>query len=179
MITGQCLGIRKEREEHFDQKLFPDASTINKRPHQFNNKRVFFLSSRVHPGETPATFVFLGFLDFILKTDDPRAKILRDTFIFKLIPILNPDGVQRGHYRTDQFGVNLNRVYLDPDFEKHPSIYAAKSLIAYHHINNCVLPRISLSIYDVFKNVMPPEQIQHNVPVDQPIQVSIATIRSE
>ena len=76
-------------------------------PHQFNNKRIFFLSSRVHPGETPAAFVFLGFLDFILKSDDPRAKLLRDLYIFKLIPILNPDGVQRGHYRTDQFGVNL------------------------------------------------------------------------
>lgn len=179
MMIENCLGIRKEREEHFDQKLFPDASTINKRPHQFNNKRVFFLSSRVHPGETPATFVFLGFLDFILKTDDPRVKLLRDTFIFKLVPILNPDGVQRGHYRTDQFGVNLNRVYLDPDFEKHPSIYAAKSLIAYHHINNCILPRPYLSVYDVFKNVMPPEQMQQNHQMDQPIQVSIAIIRIE
>jgi hypothetical protein len=49
-------------------------------------------------------------------------------------------------------------MYLDPDFEKHPSIYAAKSLIAYHHINNCISPRPSLSIYDVFKDVMPPEQ---------------------
>ncbi|CAF0953594.1 unnamed protein product [Rotaria sordida] len=154
-------GITKEREHHFDKKLFPDASTINKRPYQFRNKRIFFLSSRVHPGETPAAFVFLGFLDFILKIDDPRAKLLRDSYIFKLIPILNPDGVQRGHYRTDQFGVNLNRMYLDPDFEKHPSIYAAKSLIAYHHINNCVSPRSPLSVYDIFKDVMPSEQLNN------------------
>lgn len=166
-------GIRKEREEHFDQKLFPDAPLTTKRPHQFNNKRVFFLSSRVHPGETPATFVFLGFLDFILKTDDPRARLLRDTFIFKLIPILNPDGVQRGHYRTDQFGVNLNRVYLDPDFERHPTIYAAKSVIAYHHVNNCIHQRSPLSVYDVFKTVMPLEQIQQNLLTENPAQVRI------
>jgi len=169
------LGIRKEREHHFDKKLFPDASTITQRPHQFNNKRIFFLSSRVHPGETPATFVFLGFLDFILKLDDPRARLLRDLFIFKLIPILNPDGVQRGHYRTDQFGVNLNRMYLDPDFEKHPSIYAAKSLIAYHHINNCILPQPCLSIYDIFKDITPPpsEPIQENLQsfIDSQVQV--------
>jgi hypothetical protein len=51
-------------------------------------------------------------------------------------------------------------MYLDPDFEKHPSIYAAKSLIAYHHINNCISPRPALSIYDIFKDITPPEQSQ-------------------
>lgn len=138
--------------------MFPDCPNTTKRPHQFRNKRVFFLSSRVHPGETPAAFVFLGFLDFILKPDDPRARILRDLFIFKLVPILNPDGVQLGHYRTDQFGVNLNRMYLDPDFDRHPSIYAAKSLIAYHHINNCISPQPILTVQNIFKDFMVPDQ---------------------
>ncbi len=30
-------------------------------------------------------------------------------------------------------GVNLNRVYLDPDFEQYPSIFAARSLVLHHH----------------------------------------------
>lgn len=52
-------------------------------------------------------------------------------------------------------------MYLDPDFEKHPSIYAAKSLIAYHHINNCITPRPLLTVYDIFKDLTPPEPIQN------------------
>jgi len=52
-------------------------------------------------------------------------------------------------------------MYLDPDFDKHPSIYAAKSLIAYHHINNCISTRPLLSIYDIFKDLMSSEQSQN------------------
>ncbi|KAJ8355491.1 hypothetical protein SKAU_G00182850 [Synaphobranchus kaupii] len=132
-----CHGMMDEREPRLD-KLFPESHTP--RPHRFAGKRVFFLSSRVHPGETPSSFVFNGFLNFILKQDDPRAQVLRKMFVFKLVPMLNPDGVIRGHYRTDSRGVNLNRQYLNPSWELHPSIYGAKAVILYHHLHNRVGP---------------------------------------
>ena len=61
--------------------------------------QVYFISSRVHPGEVPASFVLNGFLGFILRSTDPRAVLLRQLFVFKVVPMLNPDGVYKGHYR--------------------------------------------------------------------------------
>jgi len=98
------------------------------------NKKYVFISSRVHPGETPGSHVFNGFLKFLLNREDPRAQALRENFVLVLIPMLNPDGVYRGHYRTDTNGLNLNRYYINPSSSDHPTIYATRQMVL--HLNN-------------------------------------------
>jgi murein tripeptide amidase MpaA len=59
------------------------------------------LTARVHPGESPASFVLNGIINFILNEISEQARMIREKFVFKIIPILNPDGVYRGYYRHD------------------------------------------------------------------------------
>ena len=59
------------------------------------SRPVVFLTGRVHPGETNASWVMKGTLEF-LTGSSPLAQSLRACFLFKVIPMLNPDGVING-----------------------------------------------------------------------------------
>ena len=47
----------------------------------------------------------------------------------KIVPMLNPDGVINGNYRTSLAGVDLNRRWDKPDPELHPTIWAVKDMV--------------------------------------------------
>lgn len=73
-------GIEDEREDRL-KNLFPDISTP--RSHKFKNKKIIFISSRVHPGETPSSFVLNGFLNLLLDRKSQIASMLRYRFFIK------------------------------------------------------------------------------------------------
>jgi len=54
---------------------------------------------------------------------------LREKFIFKIIPMLNPDGVIVGNSRCSLAGRDLNRQYRAASREATPSIWHTKLLI--------------------------------------------------
>ena len=74
---------------------------------------------RVHPGESNGSFMMEGFLKFICG-DSKQAKNLRKWIMFKVVPMLNPDGVVLGNYRTGLSGRDFNREYRNPDKDIFP-----------------------------------------------------------
>nr|XP_057928088.1 cytosolic carboxypeptidase 1 isoform X2 [Doryrhamphus excisus] len=97
---------------------------------QFRNRPLIFLSARVHPGETNASWVMKGTLEFLMSAS-PLAASLREAYIFKIVPMLNPDGVVNGNHRCSLSGEDLNRQWQNPNAELHPTIYHTKSLLQY------------------------------------------------
>ncbi|XP_071401439.1 cytosolic carboxypeptidase 4-like, partial [Centroberyx affinis] len=98
--------------------------------HQLRNRPCIVLTGRVHPGESNASWVMKGTLEFLC-SDDPVAQSLREAFVFKIIPMLNPDGVINGTHRCDLNGEDLNRQWCKPDPVLSPTIYHTKGFLYY------------------------------------------------
>ncbi|KAH8863934.1 Cytosolic carboxypeptidase 6 [Schistosoma japonicum] len=95
---------------------------------KLKKSRIVFITARVHPGETPSSYVCQGFIDFMV-SNHSVAQELREHLIFKIVPMLNPDGVYLGNYRSSLMGFDLNRQWQSPSIWAHPTIYATKQLL--------------------------------------------------
>uniref|UniRef100_G1Q8N5 Peptidase M14 domain-containing protein n=1 Tax=Myotis lucifugus TaxID=59463 RepID=G1Q8N5_MYOLU len=105
-------------------------------------QKVVFITGRVHPGETPSSFVCQGIIGFLI-SQHPMARVLREHLVFKIAPMLNPDGVYPGNYRCSLMGFDLKRHWLDPSPWAHPTLYGVKQLIIQMYND----PKTSLEFY--------------------------------
>ena len=99
----------------------------------FNKRKGVVLTARVHPGETVGSWMMRGLLMFLTDPENKEAKLLRDNYVFKIIPMLYPDGVINGNYRCSLAGCDLNRRWKTPSKLLHPTIYHTKKLIKELH----------------------------------------------
>jgi cytosolic carboxypeptidase protein 2/3 len=95
---------------------------------QFRTRKGIVITGRVHPGENMASFAMESFI-YHLCGPSLSSKLLRDNFIFYIVPMLNIDGVVVGNNRCNLSAVDLNRQWHDPNKKNHPTIYHAKSLV--------------------------------------------------
>jgi hypothetical protein len=102
--------------------------TSNDKNGDDDGKEGVVLMARVHPGETVSSWMMKGVINF-LTGESNEAHYLRKHFVFKIIPMMNPDGVICGNYRTSLAGCDLNRRWVLPNEVLHPEVFYAKQMI--------------------------------------------------
>jgi murein tripeptide amidase MpaA len=102
--------------------------TSRQNPENIQQRKGVVLSARVHPGESVGSWMMKGALDFLVDTESIEAEYLRQNYVFKVVPMLNPDGVINGNYRCSLAGCDLNRRWKRPSKVLHPEIFATKQL---------------------------------------------------
>jgi len=72
------------------------------------NKEAIAILSRQHPPEVSGYMAMQSFVETILE-DSPLSNLFRSKFRVLVYPMVNPDGVDLGHWRHSAGGIDMNR----------------------------------------------------------------------
>eukprot|EP00826_Nyctotherus_ovalis_P046608 TRINITY_DN5288_c0_g1_i1.p1 TRINITY_DN5288_c0_g1~~TRINITY_DN5288_c0_g1_i1.p1 ORF type:complete len:427 (+),score=102.20 TRINITY_DN5288_c0_g1_i1:1494-2774(+) len=72
------------------------------------------------------SFKMEGIIEYLTSS---QAQRLRNLYVFKVVPMLNPEGVLCGNFRCSITGVDLNRRWDAPDEFLHPQIFYLKNFM--------------------------------------------------
>ncbi|UTW53979.1 M14 family metallopeptidase [Kordiimonas sp. SCSIO 12610] len=100
-ITKSWIGNSVEGRDIFKLESLQSKVTSKNQPY-------VFLVGRQHPPEVTGALAMKPFIETIL-ADTELATKFRDTFNLIMVPNLNPDGVNDGHWRHNKRGKDLNR----------------------------------------------------------------------
>jgi hypothetical protein len=117
--TDERKLLFKEDEENCEDK--PEQDSPRKIP-------VVFVMARSHSSDTASSFIVQGLIDFLVSSHTV-AKALRKNVIFRIAPVMNPDGVFLGNTRGNLLGQDLNRHWHDADQNLHPTVFAMREAI--------------------------------------------------
>ena len=102
--------------------------TSSEIPEYTKNRKGVVLSARAHPGECVGSWMMQGAIEFLLG-DSQEASLIRDHYVVKVVPMLNPDGVVNGNYRCNLAGNDLNRKWKSPSKLLQPTVFHTKRLM--------------------------------------------------
>ncbi len=113
------------------------------------NKKVMILLSRQHPPEVTGFMALQYFVSELLK-DDALTRSFYKRYDIWVFPLLNPDGVDLGHWRHNAHGIDLNR---DWAFYRQPEIDAVTDFIIRKakQGNNQVI--LGIDFHSTFKDI--------------------------
>lgn len=116
----------------FDDVKKPETIEPGKNP-----IRVIVVLARSHPMESPTSYVVQGLIEFLAIANHPIAKLLRENVVFKIIPMMNPDGVFLGNNRANGLGHDMNRYWNNISFYTHPTLSATMDMLKEYDTSDC------------------------------------------
>ncbi|SFG21624.1 Zinc carboxypeptidase [Salegentibacter agarivorans] len=107
-------------KKYGSSKLGRDLNLLDIYKGEKESKPILVLLTRQHPPEITGYLAYQSFLETILKENEITERFL-DEYRVLAFPLLNPDGVDLGHWRHNAGGVDLNRdwsKYNQPEIRK-------------------------------------------------------------
>ena len=93
-VLFRSESLAKTLNDH-DIPVLTITSNVDNAVPAISDRSIVILTSRVHPGETNASWIMKGLLDFLVGASS-EASELRSRFLFKIVPMLNVEGVING-----------------------------------------------------------------------------------
>lgn len=106
--------------------------TIGTGKSSLKDSGVVWVLGRQHPGETTGSFMIEGIINYLVSLYSSRTALssVLEGLIFKIVPMLNIDGVIHGNTRSELTGVDPNRMWKRTLKRLSPGVSAIKKLIA-------------------------------------------------
>jgi hypothetical protein len=76
------------------------------------DSKIMIVIGRLHPPEVTGQFALQAFVESLC-VDSETAKKFRKEYTVFVVPMMNPDGVDNGHWRHNTGGIDLNRDWAD------------------------------------------------------------------
>jgi hypothetical protein len=77
-----------------------------------SDSKIMIVIGRLHPPEVTGQFALQAFVESLCM-DSETAKKFRKEYTVYVVPMMNPDGVDNGHWRHNTGGIDLNRDWED------------------------------------------------------------------
>lgn len=106
--------------------------TISTGKQSIKDSKIIWILARQHPVETTSSYMVEGIINYLLELmskESINPNSFYHNYIFKIIPMVNPDGVIHGNTRAELTGIDPNRVWKKPSKTITPSIYYIKKQI--------------------------------------------------
>ncbi len=77
-----------------------------------SDSKIMIVIGRLHPPEVTGQFALQTFVETLCNGSEAAKKFRKEYTVF-VVPMMNPDGVDNGHWRHNTGGIDLNRDWAD------------------------------------------------------------------